>query len=88
MGKSCKEVAQSLIDCMKKTECVRQGGEMRPCMKKAYAEGECTVSLMPLKRIVIFLNSEFEIKELMNAYFTCRRSGLDMRTRIQGPKVY
>lgn len=26
--------------------------------------------------------------EFRNAYFTCKRSGLDMRTRIQGPKVY
>jgi hypothetical protein len=44
MGKSCKEIAQSLVECMKKSECVKRGGEVKPCMKEAYAEGECKVS--------------------------------------------
>lgn len=34
------------------------------------------------------LKESKECAEYRNAYFTCKRSGLDMRTRIRGPKVY
>ncbi len=34
MGRSCKEVARSLFECMKQTECVKNGGDMRECMAK------------------------------------------------------
>ena len=63
--KSCRDIAQTLYDCMKKTECVKSGGDVRDCMKNA---SEC--------------------QEFRGAYFNCKRSGLDMRTRIRGPKVY
>lgn len=66
MGKSCREIAQTLVDCMRTSPCVVEGGEVRDCMKK---------------------NKE-ECQEYRNAYFTCRRAGLDMRTRIKGLKVY
>ncbi|KAJ1424117.1 cytochrome c oxidase assembly protein PET191 [Ochromonadaceae sp. CCMP2298] len=66
MGKSCKDIAQTLFDCMSKTECVQNGGEIRKCMK----------------------DHTDSCSEFRNAYFTCKRSGLDMRTRIKGPKVY
>ncbi len=65
MGKSCKEIAQSLVECMKQTNCVQNGGDLRKC-----------------------LNETEDCQEYRNAYFTCRRSGLDMRTRIKGQKVY
>lgn len=44
MAKSCKEVAQSLIECMQKTECMKKGGELRTCMKNegnSDGGGEC-----------------------------------------------
>ena len=65
MGKSCKEIAQSLVECMKQTNCVQIGGDVRKCLSET---DDC--------------------QEYRNAYFTCRRSGLDMRTRIKGQKVY
>jgi len=32
MAKSCKEIAESLVACMKKTECVKNGGGIKKCM--------------------------------------------------------
>lgn len=44
MGKSCKESAQSLLDCMKNTACMKKGGEFRECAKKdSDGAGECHV---------------------------------------------
>lgn len=65
MGRSCIDVAQSLVQCMKDTPCVRAGGDIRRCMRE---HAECG--------------------DLRRAYFQCKRDGLDMRTRIQGQKVY
>lgn len=42
MGKSCKEVAQSLVECMKASSCVQGGGDIQACMKTAE---ECQVGL-------------------------------------------
>ena len=69
MGSSCREIAESLVDCMAKTQCMKNGGEMRQCMRKISDEGtgECS--------------------DMRNAYFTCKRSSLDMRSRIRGPRV-
>lgn len=64
MARSCKEIAQQLFDCMKATECMKKGGDMRVCMKDD-----------------VTLCDEFR-----RAYFNCKREGLDMRTRIKGPK--
>ena len=33
MGKSCNEAARTLVDCLKKTECVKNGGNFKDCMK-------------------------------------------------------
>jgi hypothetical protein len=41
MAKSCKEIAQSLVDCMKNTHCVQNGGNIRECMKKTEGEELC-----------------------------------------------
>ena len=29
-----------------------------------------------------------DCQELRSAYYLCKRNGLDMRTRIRGPRVY
>ena len=34
------------------------------------------------------LGTEESCQTLRNAYSTCRRQALDMRTRIRGPRVY
>ena len=75
MGKSCKDIAQSLVDCMKDSPCVKAGGDIRECMK----EHPQDVSNRDIGH---------ECQELRNAYFLCKRGGLDMRTRIRGPRVY
>mgnify|MGYP002836593425 CR=1 FL=1 len=78
MAKSCKEVAQSLIDCMQKTECMKKGGDLRTCMKAhevRNADGSADVT-------------GGECQELRTAYFNCKRGSLDMRSRIRGQRVY
>ena len=75
MGKSCKDVAQSLVDCMKNSSCVKEGGELNLCIKKmSLKEGGTVVAS--------------ECQELRTAYTLCKRGGLDMRTRIRGQRVY
>jgi Cytochrome c oxidase assembly protein PET191 len=69
MGASCKEIAETLIDCIKKTDCVKEGSSIKDCLGQMKDNGA-------------------ECQEFRNAYFTCKRSGLDMRTRIKGQKVY
>ena len=63
---SCKDIAQSLYDCMKQEECMKKGGDIRKCMKEHPEACE----------------------SYRSAYFTCKRSALDMRTRIKGQQVY
>ena len=67
MGSSCKEIAESVLACMKKTDCVKKGGGIKECMKSESADS---------------------CQALISAYATCRRQGLDMRTRIRGNRVY
>ena len=67
MAKSCKEIAQTLYDCVKKTQCMKDGNDVRKCLKAEHSE---------------------ECQQFRNAYFSCKRSGLDMRTRIKGQKEF
>lgn len=74
MGNSCKEIAQSLVDCMNKSVCVKDGGTIKECMRlHEDKDGKATGG---------------DCSEMRTAYFTCKRSSLDMRTRIRGPRVY
>jgi hypothetical protein len=43
MGTSCKESAQALIDCMKKTKCMKEGGDFKTCLKSAKENDDCQV---------------------------------------------
>ena len=78
MAKSCKEIAEALVDCLKTSKCVRDGGGLRKCLGGPEGAGEGAGAGAGLA----------ECQELRAAYFTCKRSGLDMRTRIKGQKVY
>ena len=78
MGKSCKETAQSFVECMKNSSCVKNGGDVKSCIKKLSKANNTDESAEVLE----------ECQELRTAYTMCRRSGLDMRTRIRGPRVY
>ena len=69
MGTSCKEIAETLIDCIKKSDCVKDGGKIKDCLAEMKDNGN-------------------DCQEFRNAYFTCKRAGLDMRTRIRGQKVH
>jgi hypothetical protein len=53
---------------MKKTDCVKNGGDVRACMKVAEPSNDC--------------------QEFRHAYYSCKRGGLDARSRIRGPRVY
>ena len=79
MAKSCKEIAQNLVDCMKNTPCMKEGGDLRTCMKTSGGAGSDIVNIS---------SDAGDCQELRAAYFNCKRGGLDMRTRIRGQRVY
>ena len=79
MAKSCKEIAQSLVDCMKNTPCMKGGGDLRTCLKPAGGAESESVNAS---------SDRGDCQELRAAYFNCKRGGLDMRTRIRGQRVY
>jgi len=62
----CKDIAQTLLDCLRETECMRSGKPAKECMA-AEDSPDCQV--------------------YRNTYFECKRSQLDMRTRIRGMKA-
>lgn len=43
MGKSCKDTARALFDCLEGTECVKNGGSTKECMKTAEGNSVCGV---------------------------------------------
>jgi hypothetical protein len=43
MGTSCQESAQSLLDCMKKTACMKNGGTVVECLKIKSEADTCKV---------------------------------------------
>ena len=62
---------------------VKNGGDIRECMKveniyNGVASGDVNSQSEPIE----------DCQELRTAYYLCKRSGLDMRTRIRGPRVY
>ena len=61
----CKDIAETLLDCLCATECMKGGKGAKECMKLT---DECRV--------------------YRNTYFECKRSQLDMRTRIRGMKQH
>ena len=61
----CKDIAETLLDCLRQTECMKGGKGAKECMKLT---DECRV--------------------YRNTYFECKRSQLDMRTRIRGMKQH
>lgn len=85
MGSSCKESAQALIDCMKKTKCMKEGGDFRTCLKAAKENDDCQVRSCGHSYSYRF---DMDLQVVHNAYFLCKRSMLDMRSRIRGPRVY
>ena len=44
MGTSCTDAAQGLLQCMKKTECMKKGGGVVDCLKDQVAVSSCRVS--------------------------------------------
>lgn len=72
MPKKCSEAALGLISCLEESKCMTE--EKRP-MK------EC---LQELKKD----GNEEICKASRNAYWMCKHSQLNMRTRIRGVRVY
>lgn len=44
MGTSCTDSAQALLECMKKTECMKNGGSVVDCLKDKNASSTCKVN--------------------------------------------
>lgn len=42
MGKSCKDIARVLFDCLDETEFVKGGGSIKDCMKTAEGNSKCS----------------------------------------------
>ncbi len=61
----CKDIAETLLDCLRQTECMKQGKGAKECM-----------------------NLTDDCRVYRNTYFECKRSQLDMRTRIRGMKQH
>ena len=61
----CKDIAETLLDCLRQTECMKSGKGAKECMQLT---DDCRV--------------------YRNTYFECKRSQLDMRTRIRGMKQH
>ena len=61
----CKDIAETLLDCLRQTECMKGGKGAKECMQLT---DDCRV--------------------YRNTYFECKRSQLDMRTRIRGMKQH
>lgn len=51
-SQSCKDIAQTLYDCVKQTECMKNGGDFRACLKDREQTPDCQV----------FRNAYFECK--------------------------
>ena len=65
---------------------VQNGGDIRECMKieNAYS----TAGGGSGDNVNNQSGPSADCQELRSAYYMCKRSGLDMRTRIRGPRVY
>ncbi|CAM9547376.1 unnamed protein product [Heterosigma akashiwo] len=33
MSRNCKDVAEQLVECMRQTKCMSEGGELKECLK-------------------------------------------------------
>lgn len=81
MPHNCKDIAQTLMDCLKKTECMKQpGATVKQCLT-ADNSPECQV------RQVVVIRS-LASKAYRQTYFECKRSQIDMRMRIRGNQHY
>lgn len=41
MGKSCKAIAENLFDCLEGTDCVKDGGKTKDCMRSVEGNQKC-----------------------------------------------
>eukprot|EP01039_Chlorochromonas_danica_P000433 gene433-467_t len=41
MGKSCKDIARTLYDCLMETECGKSGANIKECMRTAEGNNAC-----------------------------------------------
>lgn len=72
--KKCAEAALSLLTCMEESDCVmKEGKSVLDCMKAASSDVDII---------------DDPCKAQRNAYYICKHSQLNMRTRIRGVRVY
>ena len=71
--KACSEAALSLLNCMEESKCVKEDkNSVYDCLKKQNDD--------PAMSDVC--------KAQRNAYYMCKHSQLNMRTRIRGTRAY
>eukprot|EP00533_Pseudo-nitzschia_delicatissima_P004787 CAMPEP_0116083138 /NCGR_PEP_ID=MMETSP0327-20121206/3108_1 /TAXON_ID=44447 /ORGANISM="Pseudo-nitzschia delicatissima, Strain B596" /LENGTH=73 /DNA_ID=CAMNT_0003573995 /DNA_START=105 /DNA_END=326 /DNA_ORIENTATION=- len=73
MPKACSEAALSLLTCMEESKCVKdEKHSVYDCLKKQN-EDPAMADVCKAQR---------------NAYYMCKHSQLNMRTRIRGTRAY
>jgi hypothetical protein len=88
MPRSCTETALALIACMQQGKCMQSGGKVQECIQSEDLH-QCQVcTKAPIYRgtCLALIHGPRQVQR--NAYFECKRSQLDMRTRIRGTRVY
>jgi len=88
---SCSEVANSLIDCIKKSQCYKSLSPALAAQAGGVGDGTKTVrNCIKIMKTSAFGDNEQEerCQVLRGAYFDCKRNQLDMRKRIRGNASY
>ena len=83
----CKDIAQTLLDCLKQTECMKSGGSAKECMAAADAP-DCQVYRNTRTAGAGPRGRRASPEPVARRYFECKRSQLDMRTSIRGSKSH
>jgi Cytochrome c oxidase assembly protein PET191 len=81
--KACSEAALSLLNCMEQSKCVVEDKKtVYECLKRQNNNNNSTSSTSSSS------DDDEVCKPQRNAYYMCKHSQLNMRTRIRGTRAY